>query len=390
MRLLLCAESQRARGRGVPEGPAIERQFDAKHLRFRSSLVHRRHVIRNRPKELERFDGYAAKMSWPVEIDWGLVPQPINLSLVTLDGIQPVTGTAAKATDGIFSAYPSDELIAFYRERSTRFQMIFVLMSGIHFVEDGKSRIVPYKISVMPASKRGLVSETSTDGIAAIAQSGYLESKLAYLNFDPFLGEWGMFGEAEEVVGNNPNPGWADEIGLTLNGYFLASEYDSEDICFVDIGIPDGVRRNYLRHQRKLLFRSFRRLQTRSVWGVENALELFLFQELVYRGLRPIPQMIIQADGQAFPSLYDLWWQRGIQGDENLVTEADFWFPAQRVAVFCDGAVHSRRVQKVRDQEIDARLEAVGVTSLRVPSKSVLNDIVGAGDAVAAALDGKV
>ena len=57
------------------------------------------------------------------------------------------------------------------------------------------------------------------------------------------------------------------------------------------------------------------------------------------------------------------------------------------VAVFCDSTRHHRG-QKVaeKDAEIDKKLQAIGVASVRVQGKQIVEDLKAAADQVCAAL----
>ena len=49
------------------------------------------------------------------------------------------------------------------------------------------------------------------------------------------------------------------------------------------------------------------------------------------------------------------------------ITEADFYFPDKRLAVFCDSREHHSSADSIRkDQEIDKKLETIGIKSLRL------------------------
>ena len=51
----------------------------------------------------------------------------------------------------------------------------------------------------------------------------------------------------------------------------------------------------------------------------------------------------------------------------NMVTEADFYFPDKKLAVFCDSKKHHTSEEAIKkDKAIDVKLEALGITSLRI------------------------
>ncbi len=61
--------------------------------------------------------------------------------------------------------------------------------------------------------------------------------------------------------------------------------------------------------------------------------------------------MILCDDGSSYGALYHLWRDRHLNALPGQITEADFYFPRQRLAVFCDSAkYHGRGHQQAKDQ----------------------------------------
>jgi hypothetical protein len=115
----------------------------------------------------------------------------------------------------------------------------------------------------------------------------------------------------------------------------------------------------YEKHRKELLFTPFKKVEARRVWSAETPIELFLIQALA------------KEDGATFPSLYHLWQDVEFRHSDGLVTEADLYFFAERVAVFCDGAYHSRGKQKTKDAAINTKLEAVGIRAVRISGSEI-------------------
>jgi hypothetical protein len=88
-----------------------------------------------------------------------------------------------------------------------------------------------------------------------------------------------------------------------------------------------------------------------SIWGAESPIELFLFQELMRRGVTPALQMLIYDEGSLHPSLNYMWSGVEFRHSPGLITESNMYFPEQKVAVFCDstkyhwGAGQERRTR---------------------------------------------
>ena len=182
--------------------------------------------------------------------------------------------------------------------------------------------------------------------------------------------------------------GFLDEIGIVVDQYFLATETPAGDeILMMDLRMPTAqMKERYERHRRRLMLTPFRRVEARRVWGAETPIELFLIQALVKEKFYPECQMLIMEDGATFPSLYHLWQDIEFRHSASLVTEADLFFPEQKVAVFCDGAHHSRGKQKAKDAAITEKLKALGIRAVRIPSADIKFNLQEAVSAVTEAL----
>src|SRR5690349_16251392 len=105
----------------------------------------------------------------PFGLDLTTVPEWIKTSILALGGVQPITGAMANAAKGVLSDKPTPGELALFRERGTRFQLVFVVVSVAKFVDvDGVPHGIPYALSLMPATKRGRVSEVGVDYVEQI------------------------------------------------------------------------------------------------------------------------------------------------------------------------------------------------------------------------------
>ena len=96
--------------------------------------------------------------------------------------------------------------------------------------------------------------------------------------------------------------------------------------------------------------------------------------------------MLLMADGSIFPSWYHLWEDLEFRHAPGLITEADLYFPVERLAVFCDGSHHTRAKQRLKDQAIGARLAEIGIHSTRVSGNLINKNLPVAGRQVIEAL----
>lgn len=347
-------------------------------------------MIKHRPAWLLADPHYVDGLKPPYRIDWRAVPELVHASTVDLGGIQPVTKAMFGAAGGNISDKPSKGEVALFRERGTTFQMISVIASTIPVAhEDGVSTVTPFALSLLPASKRGAVSNVSIDFIVAMECGEVLrEMEPGYVGYDPFAGDWGMYGPLGLIAGHGKR--LLDEVGIVIGTFFLATDFDPEDVTMIDVGMATKkLTQKYRRKRMELLFRSFERVEARRIWGAETPIELFLMQGLARNGIFGVPQMLIMDDGGLFPSWYHFWQDLELRNAPGLISEVDLYFADERVAVFCDGAHHKRAKRQAKDAAIDAKLARLGIRAVRVSSDAINRDLEGAGELVLAALRGE-
>jgi hypothetical protein len=121
-----------------------------------------------------------------------------------------------------------------------------------------------------------------------------LDRGAAYLGLDPFSGDWSFFSEIGLIAEMGAQSAMTDEMGLVYDYFFLRMDVHHENIVQPALDMPDKRLKRYLRHRAKLLYTPFNKVDARQIWGVENALELFVLQEIVSRGTLPrVPQAMI-------------------------------------------------------------------------------------------------
>lgn len=342
-------------------------------------------LIENRPAYLTDDPNYAVIPALPIGLDLGTVPDWIKLSMLHLGGVQPLTQEMAEAAEFMLADRPSPGELELYRRKGTRFQTISVVTSIATFREvDGIQVGVPYAISILPANKRGVVSETGAEFVERIDLNVVLQSQEpCYVQFNPFTGHWGMWGAVSLLLGDKPRQEFPDTLGLVTDMYFLQLGFDPEHVLVVNLGMGEGKPlRKYLRHRTKLMFTPFETLHARRVWGAQSPIELFLLQALLREGLTPSLQMLLFEDGSIYPSLYDFWAQ-GLEELPGLISEADMYFPERRLAVFCDSTRYHRGGKAAqKDDSISRRLTAARINSVRIPGSLIVKDLKSAVDMV--------
>lgn len=345
-------------------------------------------MIDNRPDLLLSLPHYTGVPATDFSVDMLAIPELVRLSIAALGGVQPVTGAMAAAAGGAMRDKPSDGEIALHQKLGSRFQLIMVVMNVAALRKHDRGLVgTPYSVSLMPASKRGEVQTSTIEFVAQMDPAKLMAGQPCYLGFDPFQGAWGLFGDLNFFRTNNA--GFLDEVGLIIDHYYLATAVDEADVLSLGVDLPSPeARAKFNKHRYKRFFRPFQRVEARRVWGAESPIELFLHQALLHRELSPQLQMILCDDGSSYGALYHLWRDRHLDALPGQITEADFYFPQQRLAVFCDSAKHhGRGHQQAKDQAINDRLAAAGFKVLRLPGPAILHDLGGCVDTVLRALD---
>ena len=330
-------------------------------------------MIENRPAPLLADTAYRTLPKLPLALDWTSVPELIRVAMLDLGGVQPVTRAMDEAAGGTLHDKPSNGEVELFRKRGTTFQLVSVVLSCIAAGEvDGVLQIRPFAVTLIPASRRSEVAHNTIELVAGLDVSKWLETEPIYAGYDPFSGEWNLYGNLPGYL-DGQREGFLDEIGLVVDQYFLATEVpDDDEVVTMDMRMPSPeMKARYERHRKKLLFTPFKKVEARRVWGAETPIELFLIQALAKEKLFPESQMLIMDDGATFPSLYHLWQDVEFRHSAGLITEADLYFPKERVALFCDGAHHARGKQKAKDAAINAKLEAVGIRPVRIPGSDI-------------------
>lgn len=335
-------------------------------------------LIKDRPTVLLAQDGYISKFPDSIGVDLATIPELVNFSLLTLGGVQPITAPMAEAAGGETTDQLSESEIEYFRKTKEEFQHIQVVLNLVRGPEkDGVVSGYPYAVTLVPSSKRGKLTTSSIDFVAKIGVPGMFKES-AYRQFNPFTGEWTFWSQFRNFAGQGDV--YFDEIGLVLDYFFLSTKHDPSDILYLgDPTVPDIKRFNKKRN--RVLFTAFKEPGARRVWGVESPIELFLLQQLNTLDLTPQIQMLFTQKGEAFPTLYDAY-EALPDGVDGILTEADFYFERQNVAVFCDGAHHRRRKQRERDVRIDERLAEFGITVIRVTGTEIMDDLKAAAQKV--------
>jgi len=356
--------------------------------------------IENRPKELWGLPNYGCLPHGAFEIDLlGSVGEFIFHDIFDLDGVQPLEkgliDLSKKYIDGypIVEVNPSEEAIEFYNERGDKFQMISVVICCYALNEkNGRYIGLPYHISLRPAQKRGVPSEVSAEWIDKVDLSKLLDNSPSYMGYNPFSNAFGFYSAGPDLVNKDI---CSDMIGFVYNTYFLALEYDKRDVCDPGlctslIGESKAILNDYRKFRFSRYFKKFENIDPIKIWGCDSPIELFLLQAMNGFNLRPKIQMHIFKDGTTFPSLHAMWeGGRRTKALAKTITEADFFFEEQKVANFCDSVEHHISDASIaKDAAIDDKLAEIGIRSVRVSGKDIVNSPIGCAQKIATIVDG--
>ncbi|MBW3691704.1 endonuclease domain-containing protein [Aeromonas dhakensis] len=332
--------------------------------------------IENRPEELYTLPHYKSLPHLDVEIDLeGIIGDFLSYDIFDLDGTQPIEYRHSKANNDVLTVNPSEASLEIYRKEGVRFQLIHVVVNAYGFKEkDGVLHAKPYCISLKASTKRGEVSEVSVDYLKGFDLEQINKTPKHYLGFNPFKNAYGFF-----TVGSVPSNQKieSDMVGFVYRTYALATKFNTREVLTPGIpSIMDHVqaRRDYEKYRETWYFKRFTKDKPRKIWGCDSPIELFLLQAMDREGLCPDVQTIICEDGLTVPSFHKLWENNRSRRRMKMITEADFYFPSKKLAVFCDSKKHHSSEDAIKkDKAIDVKLEAIGITSLRISGVDIVD-----------------
>ncbi|WP_290500860.1 hypothetical protein [Alcanivorax sp.] len=324
--------------------------------------------IENRPKELENLPFYKNLPLMPIRIDVeGAIGDFLNYDIFQLDGVQPLEKRHVEANNGLIGVNASQESIEIYKKERVNFQLIYVVINAYGFRdENGELVGKPYRISLMPASKRGAISSVPPEWVENIDLERMGGVPKLYKGFNPFRGAFGL-----HMLGmHDYSDIESDMLGFVHSVYALADKFEHSEVLLPGIPKLQGhgqVLKDYKKYRNNWYFKSFRKLKPKKIWGCDSPIELFLLHAMDSIGLNPELQTIICEDGFTVPGFHKLWENLKSRKRLKSITDADFYFPDKRLAVFCDSvAHHSSPEAKKKDREIDEKLNKIGIQSLRI------------------------
>jgi len=340
--------------------------------------------IENRPKELWSLPNYGCLPERGFQIDLkGTIGEFLAHDIFDLDGTQPieskVMGLSKKLFNGlpVIGVNPSEEAIEFYKARGDQFQMVNVVVCCYGFEErDGQLYGLPYHISLRAAQKGGKPSSVGVEWIKNMDLEKVLDGSPHYMGFNPFTNAFGLYATGPVLLNKDL---CSDVVGFVYNMYFLASDYEKKDVndpgmCTSLLGDNKSALGDYRKFRFSRYFKPFTDIKPVKIWGCDSPIELFLLQAMNSLSLQPKIQMNIFSDGTTFPSLQSMWENgKRTKALSKMISEADFYFEEQRVAIFCDSVAHHSSDEAIaKDNAIDQKLEKIGIRSIRISGPDIV------------------
>jgi len=336
-------------------------------------------LIKNRPSELLKSDFYTELPRVPVRFDYSKLPSFLNIDLLQLFGIMPKTMDLIKNSQQGFFINPSEKEIEYYKSKGTRFQIINVV-ANIHTFKIEKDEAVgyPYSISLIAGPKRGKPDSCSIEFLDKIDLEKINFNENCYTDFSPFspVNE-GFYGALSLFYGNGEIKSFTDTIGFILETFFLPIDIELDKALISGpYKFDQKIIDKYDKYRIKRYFKPFNDIKPRRIWGCDSPIELFLIQGLAQKDLFPTIQTLVFKNGEVHDNFFEMIsTETFIKGDE-LVTEVDLFFPHEKLAIFCDSTKYHRSEKaKIKDKKISHELEKMGIKSMRIPGKDIVNNL---------------
>ncbi|OMH30218.1 endonuclease domain-containing protein [Motiliproteus sp. MSK22-1] len=335
-------------------------------------------LIKDRPEVLEKLPFYNELPQLPVGIDIAsTVHDFLKFDIDDLDGLQPIEEKYLAEAGRVFGVHPSEELISIYERNKIDFQLINVIVNLYGFEEKDNTLIgKPYSISLKPTEKRGKVTKHKPAYFRNFNMENLRSQDLSYIGFNPFTQSYVMFGHYSTFISQGCFKTHSDMVGFVLNTYALATKWDFNEICLPGMpGCNQHLRTKFKKYRTRRYFKKFDSIRPRKVWGCDSPIELFLLQAMDVKGLFPEIQTALFEDGSSHPTLHQMITANSKECEIRQITDADFYFPEKKLAVFCDSNAHHRsKKAKDKDTRIDGELKDLGIDSLRIMGTDIVND----------------
>lgn len=337
-------------------------------------------VLRDRPSQLLKIPNYRCFPRAEVGLRLDRLPPLLNMDIeFELRGALPLTAAISTLSPTGISVNPNKDVIDYYLSRGTRFQLVSIIMNCAYFelTDEGSYAGIPYSLRLLPATKRGTIDYQDAHILSVIDLEALPFQDDVYTGFNPFDGTWEMYGPYGLFAEKPDIPHFTDNIGFVIGQYLLATDTSPDEALMIGkVSSDPELHKRFHRFRSKRYYTPFTDTRPRAIWGSESPIELYLFQALLHRGLRPIPQVRIYRDGSIYASFHDMFRDDTFKNDTELATTPDLYFPEERVAVYCDSVSYHRGANaKQKDAEVSDRVRALGIKPLRISGRKIVHDL---------------
>ena len=346
-------------------------------------------MIKNRPQYLE--DNIENYKTFPLgkdfDLDYLSLPSLLNLDFHTLNGILQLTksrfdfiglnGEADGKPSTIIMVNPLPEEYDYFESIGvTEFQAVQIVINCFVIKNETEEDLkgIPYSVTLVPTSREKNIDTWNINLLKKFdLEQLCQEGGYVYSDFNPFNGWYDGFVSHYNLFSKIPYDRYTDCLGFVWGTYFLAPGFDKRDVQMIEnTAYSAPVNAKFRRYKTDLYFRPFENINPRRVWGCDSPIELFVLQGLYLRGLRPEIQMGIYKTGEVIQNYHKMQESEIWLGQEKLITAADFYFPENNLAIFCDGK-EFHDIEK--DEMINKKLAEFGISVLRFSGKEITEQL---------------
>lgn len=341
-------------------------------------------MIDNRPKVLLDKKDYGKLPNCPFTVDFKNLPSLLKFDMMSLFGIQPIIEPILRIKPSL-TAKPSQEEIDYYRKINASFQIIHVVVNLHSFVtKDDIAFGQPYSISIVPGPKRGKPDIANIDLLSHLDLEFISNQRSVYTDFNPFEGVYdGFWGQADLLLSRNMKV-FIDSVGIVAETYFLNTCHNPAEILLPGVEIQnEKISKRYRKLRTNKYYKPFTNIEPRRVWGADSPIELFLIQGLAAHNVFPVIQTSIFKDGSIYPNFYEVARSNVEISGTDLITDADLFFPDQKIAVFCDSNKHHRSNKAMgKDVRIVEELEKLDIKCIRISGNDIIDNLTSVVDSI--------
>lgn len=345
--------------------------------------------MENRPVYLDKNIKFYSEFprKYDMDVDYSHLPPLLNFDLHTLNGILPLTSSRFKfigengevngKKSSVIFVNPIDEEYDYFESIGiTEFQAVSLVVHfyAIEEIEPNVIKGLPYSVSLVPMAAGGKIDTWNIEllksfDLRELCQKGggvFTE----FLPFEDYgkglIMQYPLF---SDITKNNPT----DSIGFEWGMYFISPGFDKREVIIPENPTYNAsINKKYKNYKVSRYFKPFTDTRPRQIWGCGSPIELFLLQGLYIRKKVPEIQMGFYRNGEIYPNYYKMAEEEIFITQDKLITSSDFYYPKEKLAIFCDGVEYHN---KKKDKKIDESLKAIGIEPLRFSGKRISEEL---------------